>query len=259
MSARMLASVLDAGEAEVALATGADIIDLKDPRQGALGALPLGTVAGIVAAVAQRRPVSATLGDLPMEPGLLVARAAALADCGVDFVKIGLFADPRQRICIAALAPLAARQPLVAVLFADQRPDFAVMADLAAAGFAGVMLDTAHKARGGLRACLPDETLGGFIATAAGSRLFSGLAGSLAAADIPALLRLEPDYLGFRGALCAGAQRTARLHAAAVASIRLAMPRAEGDAAGVRPGAFSAGGRDRPPPASAAAAPAPTC
>ena len=32
--------------------------------------------------------------------------------------------------------------------------------------------------------------------------LLTGLAGSLEAADVPRLLLLAPDYLGFRGALC---------------------------------------------------------
>lgn len=257
MSTRMLASVLDAAEAEVALSAGADILDLKDPRQGALGALPLSVVADIVAVVGRRRPVSATVGDLPMEPELLVERASALAACGLDFVKIGLFADPRRNACIEALATLAGRQPLVGVLFADQQPDIAALADLAAAGFAGVMLDTAHKGRGGLRACLPDEVLRRFVVAAAHNGLFSGLAGSLAAEDIPALLRLEPDYLGFRGALCVGAQRRARIEAAAVERIRRELPRLGEDAG--RMSGVNAVRRNRLPPAYAADAPAPTC
>ena len=40
----MLASVADVVEAEIALVEGADIIDLKDPSQGPLGALPLASV-----------------------------------------------------------------------------------------------------------------------------------------------------------------------------------------------------------------------
>ena len=37
---RLLASVQDAEEADIALLGGADIIDFKDPAHGALGALP---------------------------------------------------------------------------------------------------------------------------------------------------------------------------------------------------------------------------
>ena len=61
-----LASVRDPAEAELALAAGADIVDLKDPGQGALGAVAPGVIAACVAAIAGRAPVSATIGDLPM-------------------------------------------------------------------------------------------------------------------------------------------------------------------------------------------------
>ena len=57
----MLASVTSVAEAEAALAAGADLIDLKEPARGALGALDLDTVVAIVAAVGGRRPVSATV------------------------------------------------------------------------------------------------------------------------------------------------------------------------------------------------------
>ena len=40
----LLASVRSVAEAELALAGGADVIDLKDPSQGALGALPLSLI-----------------------------------------------------------------------------------------------------------------------------------------------------------------------------------------------------------------------
>ena len=49
---RFLASVRDAEEAELALETGADIIDLKEPNRGALGAVDEKTVELCVRAVA---------------------------------------------------------------------------------------------------------------------------------------------------------------------------------------------------------------
>ena len=42
---RLLASVKDTDEAEIALSGGADIIDFKDPAHGALGALPVEVIA----------------------------------------------------------------------------------------------------------------------------------------------------------------------------------------------------------------------
>src|SRR5262245_14205628 len=103
----LLASVTGAEEAAVALAHGADIIDLKDPRASALGALPHEAVRAAVAAVAGRRPVSAVSGDLPMQPDVIAPAVRALAATGVDYVKVGLFAATEREDCIRALAPLA--------------------------------------------------------------------------------------------------------------------------------------------------------
>lgn len=219
---QMLVSVMDAAEAELALAGGADIIDCKDPRRGALGALPFEVVIAVREAVAGRRPVSATLGDLPMVPALLAERAEALA-ARVDFVKVGLFDAPETAACIAALAPLARRHRLVGVLFADRHPDPSLVALLARAGFAGVMLDTADKSGGGLRRHLDEAALSAFVAAARAAGMLCGLAGSLRLEDIEPLLALEPDYLGFRGALCEGQVRGGSLGAGAVTAVRRAM------------------------------------
>ncbi|MGR9054210.1 MAG: (5-formylfuran-3-yl)methyl phosphate synthase, partial [Gammaproteobacteria bacterium] len=70
----MLASVADLDEALEVLSVGVDIIDLKRPAHGALGALDTDTVAAIVDRIQGRCPLSATIGDLPMEPNT-VSRA----------------------------------------------------------------------------------------------------------------------------------------------------------------------------------------
>lgn len=223
----MLASVANLAEMELALAAGADIVDLKNPAEGALGAWAPGD---LVAAVALWRSagggagLSATVGDHPLDADTLLAAARRTAGTGVPLVKIG-FPLPRAGAgaalapVLAGLAPLARETRLIAVLFADQAPDLRVLTRFAQAGFAGVMLDTADKAAGRLTRHLEREALAHFVATAQGLGLLTGLAGSLALADIPALAALEPDYLGFRGALCAEG-RTGALDPARLAQVR---------------------------------------
>src|SRR5688572_3789506 len=104
---QMLASVTGIDEAEIAIAGGADIIDLKDPAAGALGAVSLEVIAQTVAALAGRRATSAVCGDLPMQPDVLGARAGEIASAGVDFVKVGFFPSPAAAACAASLAPVA--------------------------------------------------------------------------------------------------------------------------------------------------------
>jgi dihydroneopterin aldolase len=52
-----------------------------------------------------------------------------------------------------------------------------------------------------------------------------GLAGGLEEPDVPRLLALEPDFLGFRGALCDAHDRRKGLDLAAVKAIRRLIPR----------------------------------
>ncbi|HEY9213421.1 MAG TPA: (5-formylfuran-3-yl)methyl phosphate synthase [Ancylobacter sp.] len=204
----LLASVADLGEMEVARMGGADIIDLKQPAFGALGAW---SSDALVAAVMlweswgpQRPDLSATAGDQPMVPALIVDAAERVAATGVPMVKVGLFASDHLSDCIDALAPLAARVQLIGVLFADQAPEFGVLTALGHAGFAGVMLDTADKKSGSLTAHLDPLTLSQFVSEARRHGLMTGLAGSLRLDDVAPLAGVGADYLGFRGALCEG-------------------------------------------------------
>jgi FolB domain-containing protein len=87
-----------------------------------------------------------------------------------------------------------------------------------------VMLDTAHKGARGLLEHIDITALGEFIAACRAHRLMVGLAGSLELPDIPRLLMLAPDLLGFRGVLCAGQNRAAHLDPDAVRLVRELIP-----------------------------------
>jgi (5-formylfuran-3-yl)methyl phosphate synthase len=221
----LLASVTGPAEAEIAVAHGADIIDLKDPAKGALGALDAAAVRSTVAAIAGRRPVSAVTGDLPMQPLIIYGAVEAMAATGADYVKIGLFPDKQREDCIRALEPLARRIKIVGVMFADNGADASLVSLMAQSGFAGAMLDTARKGQGRLLDHADVTSLGAFVRACRDHGLLSGLAGSLEAPDVPRLLLLAPEYLGFRGALCAAHDRKGGLDPAAVSLIRGLIPR----------------------------------
>jgi (5-formylfuran-3-yl)methyl phosphate synthase len=218
---KFLASVANAAEAALALGAGSDLIDVKNPIAGALGAAPLEEIRVIASLVQKRAPVSATIGDLPMDPDRIVAAVRATAATGVDFVKIGVFAEGDACATIKSLRNLTeGGVKLAAVLFADQRPDFSLIDVMADAGFVAVMVDTAGKKSGRLTDCLDTDQLAAFIARARSRGLLAGLAGSLRADDVPTLLPLRPDVLGFRGALCVGSDRTASMNGDKVRAIR---------------------------------------
>jgi uncharacterized protein (UPF0264 family) len=216
----MLASVSNLAEAEQALRAGVDIIDLKAPAAGALGALSTQAVCGIVEKLKGQRPLSATIGDMPMQPPAVLESIMEMAETGVDYVKVGFFPGGEWLRTIHITGSACEGTQLIAVLFADQALNLEYIAKLAAAGYSGVMLDTLDKEAGSLLEVSPWPVLEDFVAKAHAYKMLCGLAGSLRAADVPRLLELSPDYLGFRGALCRGNERTGQLDPAAIDTLR---------------------------------------
>lgn len=222
---RMLASVANVQEANSLLSVGVDILDIKDPRKGALGAVAVGSVSAIVHAVSGQVPASATIGDLPMHPHLIDKGLMEMRATGVDIVKVGIFAAEITSPVLDVFHKHAqAGARIVLVFFADLKPVLNDFTHLADAGIYGVMLDTADKIKGSLRTIMTNDELDEFVKQARSSGLLTGLAGSLKLADIQPLLKLMPDYLGFRGALCSGGQRQRTIDVHAARKVRSMIP-----------------------------------
>jgi (5-formylfuran-3-yl)methyl phosphate synthase len=215
---RLLISVRSVDEALIAAEGGADFIDLNESRHGALGALPLATIRHCVAALrGGGLPVSATIGDAPKNIGDAVQR---VADCGVDYVKVGIERNAAAHDVLTML--VACGRPVVPVLLADRGLDAALIARAAGCHFAGLMVDTADKPAGSLFDCMPPSVLQHFIATARAASLMCGLAGALRAHHLPQLITLAPDFAGFRTAVCAG-ERSSALDAQRLRALRQAV------------------------------------
>ncbi len=243
---RMLVSVRNVSEALQAADAGADLIDLKDPGRGALGGLDAEQVAEIVTALRAagcRARISATIGDLPAgDVERIVQRVRAMARCGVDDVKVGIWRDGEgANMTTMATASLLRRlaqedAAVVPVFVADAGVPFDdVAVALRLDAFAVLMLDTFDKRGGSLLARLPADEVNRFVQVvrAAGSR--AGLAGSLGDTDLSPLRRIAPDIAGFRGAVCCG-DREGALEPARVRALLEALHAGEGDVArGARP------------------------
>jgi (5-formylfuran-3-yl)methyl phosphate synthase len=225
----MLASVVDAAEAELALKGGADVIDFADPGAGALGALPIEAIGKGVEAIGKRRRVSAALGAPPYEAQALTARARALKKAGVDWIRFAAVAGALDRL-ESALRPLAQDIGLFGVLLADQTPDFGLVARMAAIGFKGAFLDVDKTSGKRLLDALAPHEIAAFSALCRAHGLLSCLAGSLQPPDVPRLMLVEPDVLGFRSALSARGRHGGPLDAGRIALIRDLVPHEAADA-----------------------------
>ena len=223
---RFLASVDNLDDAIIAAGHGVDVIDLKDPGQGALGGLDIDTIHSIVDHLWEKSVISATVGDLEADVALILDRIGKVADTGVDFVKVGMFSQRHIEECLPAFAYHARRGiNIIAVLFADRQFDMtATIKACKRARLSGVMLDTAGKNAGSLLLHKKVTELNGFVHTAKQHGLLTGLAGSLREQDIQTLLPINPDYIGFRTALCKNRNRTGPLCEIATRNIRNRIP-----------------------------------
>ncbi len=225
---QLLISVAGPAEARAALRGGADVIDAKDPRRGALGPVSVRRLAAIRAAVAGARPLSAAVGDATSEDAVAGSVAAALS-VGVAFVKLGLAgvtsetrADRLAGAARRAVEPAVVSR-LVLVAYADWRsaaslPPARVVAVAAGTGAAGVLLDTATK-RVPLFAVESPAAVAAWVAAAHAAGLFAALAGGLSGPDLARARSLGADVVGVRGAACVGG-RTGRVSRARVAALR---------------------------------------
>jgi uncharacterized protein (UPF0264 family) len=225
---RLLVSVRNADEADLATGAGADLVDAKDPERGALGALPAATVRAIVAQVGGRTLASAVAGE--PDRAALVPAIAAMAATGIDVVKVAV-GDAVSADDLARAAEAASGR-LIAVLFAEAGDAAALVPRLRRAGFLGAMIDTAGKDGRRLTDHLSLPALAAFTRACRDHGLVSGLAGSLALSDIAILAPLGPHYLGFRGGLCGAGDRRQALDPVRVAeAVRLIRASARRDAA----------------------------
>ena len=210
---KWLASVQSLQEAQTLLPVLPDILDMKNPSRGALGALSVDIVSQIVSMIDGRCQTSATIGDLPMKAELIAQAMTAMAASNVDYVKIGIFPEAELTDCIVQLEETVKQltTPVIAVLFADNMPKINCLPLLKAAGFKGVMIDTAFKDGRHLSDHWSQAKLADFVKSAKHHDLLCGLAGALRVEDIEILKPIGADYLGFRSALCQQRQRTSNL------------------------------------------------
>jgi uncharacterized protein (UPF0264 family) len=239
---KLMISVVNAVEAREALAGGAEILDVKNPGEGSLGAQPPWVIAEIKGLAPAEVQVSAAAGDMPDLPGTAALAALGAALCGADFVKVGLFGprtpEPALRLlqtvrrALETLSTLPAggalrMQPvaLIAGAYADfERAgtlDPRLLPRLAAeAGAQGCLLDTAIKDGRCLLDSFSLDQLHSLCAEAHAAGLLFAAAGALGEQHLALLAAVGVDVVGVRTAACRDgfrsggldAERVKRLH-----------------------------------------------
>jgi len=206
--------VVNKTEAVQAVKGGAHIIDVKNPREGSLGA----NFPRIIKQVKQWAPkhveVSATIGDLPNLPGTASLAALGAAISGAKYIKVGLFGVKTQSEAILLMKEVCRAvkdyndgAKVIAAGYADFQnvgclnplilPETAHQSDVD-----GVMVDVKMKKRGNLFDFLKYDQLENLVERSHKHGLCVALAGSLDKEDIPKVFNLGADIIGVRRAVC---------------------------------------------------------
>jgi (5-formylfuran-3-yl)methyl phosphate synthase len=228
---KLLVSVTDAAEARLAVAGGVDIVDVKNPAEGSLGAPGPGVIERVRRGVPAELPVSVAIGDLPDLPGTAALAARGAASAGAAYVKVGLWGASTEERAVALLRAardaLDGRASVIAGGYADaervpSRPlgPGSLVSAAARAGVAGCLLDTAVKDGRGLLEWLGPEALAELVADAHSVGLEVALAGALRAEDLPSVRATGADIAGVRSAACRDGRRAAPLDPGRIARLR---------------------------------------
>ena len=229
----LLVSPVNPEEAALVARSGADILDLKNVKEGSLGANFPWVLSGVIARCRRRGlKFSAAVGDLEFKPGTAALAAYAAASLGADYVKAGLYgvrtgARAAELAAAVVRGTKAANPRALAVIagYADWRrfgglAPWPLARAARAAGADAVMLDTALKDGKTLFDNMTRAELARFVRLARAAGLKTALAGSLRADHLPLIRELAPDIVGLRGAVCLGGDRRRAVCPERLAAVR---------------------------------------
>ncbi|MGZ4950677.1 MAG: (5-formylfuran-3-yl)methyl phosphate synthase [Halobacteriota archaeon] len=218
---QVLISPKDEFEAKAAVNGGADIIDVKNPDEGSLGANFPWVIRQIRNLVPDSIEVSATIGDFPHLPGSASLAALGAAVSGADYVKVGLKGSKTRdealflmRHVTRAVKEYNINAKVVLAGYADYHRaktlDPFLLPEVARrAGCHVVMVDTFIKDGTRLFYFMDEASCARFIEKGHDQDLEVALAGSIKMQDIPTLKRIGADIIGIRGAVCSRGDRLA--------------------------------------------------
>jgi (5-formylfuran-3-yl)methyl phosphate synthase len=229
----LLISPINAEEALESIEGGADIVDVKNPKEGSLGANFPWVIKNIREITPAGMHVSATLGDVPYKPGTVSLAAAGAVVSGADYIKVGLYGTKNYDEALEVMENVVKSVKefdedalIVASGYADAHRVGAVdpmeIPRVAADSGADLaMVDTAVKDGKTLFDFMDVEKLQSFNDTIHDHGLKSALAGSIKKDQLKLLYDIGCDVVGIRGAACTGGDRNnGSIHRTAVKELK---------------------------------------
>lgn len=242
-SPRLLVSVRSAEEAQIALAGGAEILDVKDPMKGSLGMAAIeaiNEIAGLTPIVNGATPLSVALGEMHE---WTASKSIPSLPFGITYTKLGLSGCERQPDWRKAWTDVRenfqqntrATLNWVAVAYADsaeaQSPAIEQILEAATkTGCAGLLIDTWTKGNRSLLDFISPLALNKIATNCHHAGLFFAVAGKLSHESLKHLTQVPVDVIAIRSAACRHSERTSHLDSIQVNTFRHELKRQFGSA-----------------------------
>ncbi|MDO5851409.1 MAG: (5-formylfuran-3-yl)methyl phosphate synthase [Methanobacteriaceae archaeon] len=214
----LLVSAINTKEALDAIEGQADIIDVKNPKEGSLGA-NFPWIIKEISKYTENKTLSATIGDAPYKPGTMSLAALGCAISGANYIKTGLYGTKNKTEAIDLMKNINRSVKdynsdaiVVTCGYADAKRISAVkveeIIDITLESNSDIaMLDTAIKDGKTLFDHQTLDSLTQFIEKAHDHSIKVALAGSVNLDQIKQLNMINCDIVGVRTAVCDNGNR----------------------------------------------------
>ena len=224
----LMVSVQNLKEALEAVQGNANIVDVKNLREATIGSNFPPVIREVRAAFPKEIHVSVTLGVVPNQVGTVALAVYGAAALHATSVKVGFIQSDLEtalrtlKECRRALE--GSDTKLIAATFADSALyggiDPTLVVRLARESRSdGFLIDTLVKDGRTLFDFLDEPTLKRLVTEGKEAGLSTALSGALHLSNLDPLVRVNPDIVGVRGAVCTNGDREeGAVHASAVAA-----------------------------------------
>jgi len=229
----LMVSVQNLEEALEAVQGHADIVDVKNLKETIIGSNFPPVIREVRDAFPKEIHVSVTLGAVPNQAGTVSLAVFGAAALHATSVKVGFVEsdyDSALRILRESKRALEGfPTKLIAATFADNHLyhgiDPKVVVDLAKESRSdGMLIDTLTKDGRNLFDFIPEAELKRLVDEGKEAGMSTALSGALRMSDLDTLVRINPDIVGVRGAVCTNRDRFGgKVVASAVAEVKRAL------------------------------------
>ncbi len=222
---KLLISPTNLEELNIVINSKADIIDIKNVKEGSLGAHPPFLIKSLKELIPKRREFSIAIGDVGDKPGSIGLSAFGAAYFEPNYIKVGLFEIKNYKEAMNVSESFVDsikccnNKKIKCVIsgYADYRrfgglPIKIIPRVSSKVGADIAMLDTAIKDGIGLFDVLRLSEIKKFVSEAKDAGLKVALAGSVEKNNLEQLYSIGTDIVGIRGSACLESNRNKKIN-----------------------------------------------